>query len=393
MRIVMFYSGVESFNYFTDQIAEELRKREIEYFILNLGDYSGNGEHSLNALTKFISSRVDMAIAFDGLGLKEDLFIELWDSMDTLTVNILMDHPLRFHPTMQHHPRNYVQFCCDRNHVKYVEKYFGDAVPMVEFMPHAGTLMGEPDIAGYRNRPYDILFSGTYYDPEGYLEQVRNNFPQNEVLQQFYMNLSDYMIEHTQLTTEQAVLDMRERMQLDVSGETMKVLFSCAEPIDWMARMHYRKQVIKVLADAGLDVWLLGRGWENHPSSARKNVHIINDRVPFAATLPAMAKAKINLNVMPWFKDGTHDRIFNILLQGSLPVTDSSIWLAENFVDEQELLFYDLRKLEQLPQKIEKYLESPDEAETVIRAGFQKVSAKFTWKNCVDRILQAKSKF
>lgn len=392
MRIVMFYSGVESFNYFTDQIAEELRKREIEYFILNLADYSGDGEHSLNALTRFISSRVDMAVAFDGMGIKEDLFIELWDSMDTIAVNILMDHPLRFHPTMQHHPRHYVQFCCDRNHVKYVEKYFGDAVPVAEFMPHAGTFMGQPDMAGYRSRPYDILFSGTYYNPESYLEQVRNNFPQNEVLQQFYINLSNYMIEHTQLTTEQAVLDMRERMELCVNGETMKVLFSCAEPIDWMARMYYRKQVIEALADAGLEVWLLGRGWENHPSAKRQNVHIINDRVPFAKTLPVMAKAKINLNVMPWFKDGTHDRIFNILLQGSLPVTDSSVWLNENFADGQDIVFYDLRQLEKLPQRIEKYLNNPDEAEAVIQKGFEKVSRQFVWKNCVDQILQAEGK-
>ena len=52
------------------------------------------------------------------------MFIELWDSMDTVALNILMDHPLRFHPTMQTHPRNYVQFCCDDNHVDYVKKYF-----------------------------------------------------------------------------------------------------------------------------------------------------------------------------------------------------------------------------------------------------------------------------
>lgn len=388
MRIVLFYSGIESFNYFTNQIAQELNKRGIDTFILNLSDYSGGGEHSLNALTRFISSGVDMAIAFDGLGIKEELFIELWDSMNTLAVNILMDHPLRFHPTMQRHPKNYVQFCCDRNHVKYVKKYFGGEVLYVEFMPHAGTYTGEPDIAGYKDRPYDVLFSGTYYEPKGYLEQIRSQFPQNQVLQEFYFGLSDYMIENPQITTEQAVLDMRERMQLDVNEEMVKVLLSCAEPIDWMARMYYRGQIITALAREGFEVWLLGRGWENHIEASRKNVHIINDRVPFAQTLPVMAKAKINLNVMPWFKDGTHDRIFNVLLQGSLPVTDTSVWLMENFADEKDIVFYDLRKPDQLVKKVEKYLNHPLEAEAVIRAGFEKVSKRFVWKNCIDRILQ-----
>ena len=71
------------------------------------------------------------------------MFIELWDSMDTVALNILMDHPLRFHPTMQKHPRNYLQFCCDDNHVDYVKKYFGGTVGRVEFMPHAGTYNGK----------------------------------------------------------------------------------------------------------------------------------------------------------------------------------------------------------------------------------------------------------
>ena len=36
MRIVLFYSDVESFNFFSDVLAEELRKRGHETFILNL---------------------------------------------------------------------------------------------------------------------------------------------------------------------------------------------------------------------------------------------------------------------------------------------------------------------------------------------------------------------
>lgn len=36
MRFVLFYSGVESFNYFTDRIVEELGKRNHQCFILDL---------------------------------------------------------------------------------------------------------------------------------------------------------------------------------------------------------------------------------------------------------------------------------------------------------------------------------------------------------------------
>lgn len=388
MQVVLFYSGVDSFNYFTDQIANELKTRKIEYYILNLVDYSGTGEHSLSGLSQFISGGVDMAIAFDGLGIKEDIFIELWDSLNTVAVNILMDHPLRFHPTMQKHPKRYVQFCCDRNHVEYVKQYFAENVSNVEFMPHAGTLMGELNLNNYEMRPYDVLFSGTFYEPQSYLERIDKEFAGNEVLRDFYHSLSEYMIKNTGITTEQAVLDVAMLKKLNLPMNQMRTLIAGAEPIDWMARMYWRKLVIQEIAVAGIDVWLLGRGWENHPAANMPNVHIINDRVPFADTLPIMAQAKINLNVMPWFKDGTHDRIFNILLQGSLPLTDSSGWLLENFEDKKDIIYYSLDKIQEIPEMIRHYLTEIDEARTIIANGYAIVKERFIWKNIVDQILK-----
>ena len=44
-----------------------------------------------------------------------------------------------------------------------------------------------------------------------------------------------------------------------------------------------------------------------------------------------MYDSKIVLNTMTWFKDGTHDRVFNGMLAGAVAVTDSSIYMKENF--------------------------------------------------------------
>lgn len=155
--------------------------------------------------------------------------------------------------------------------------------------------------------------------------------------------------------------------------------------------MYQRERVVQTLAEAGLDVWLLGRGWENHPCARLPNVHRIDDRIPFAQTLPYMADAKINLNVMPWFKAGTHDRIFNILLRHSLPLTDSSEWIDKNFKAGEELALYDLRELEKLPELARGLLEDERKAECMIDKGYEKVKAHYTWVNCADRILQASS--
>lgn len=159
--------------------------------------------------------------------------------------------------------------------------------------------------------------------------------------------------------------------------------------MDWAIRMYERERVVSVLAEAGLELYLLGRGWENHPAASYPNVHRIDDRVPYAETLTYMANAKINLNVMPWFKEGTHDRIFNALLQHSLPLTDSSTWIDAHFTDGTDIALYDLNHLEKLPDIARSLLEEPSRAEAIIEKGYEKVYNHYTWSHCADWILEA----
>ena len=133
MRIVLFYSEVESFNFFTDQLVNEFQSQGNETCVLDLRKPA-----SYQELLQFASKKVDAVICFDGLGTREDVLIELWDAHKAVVVDILMDHPLRFHSTFEKHPRRYLLFCCDRDHVSYVREYFGDKVPYVLFMPHVG---------------------------------------------------------------------------------------------------------------------------------------------------------------------------------------------------------------------------------------------------------------
>ena len=90
---------------------------------------------------------------------------------------------------------------------------------------------------------------------------------------------------------------------------------------------------------------------------------------------------------MPWFKDGTHDRIFNILLQGSLPLTDKSKWLEDNFTDNENIVFYDLNELDSIPEIIKKYLDNPEKSKEIIKNGFNETADKYTWTQITEQIL------
>lgn len=104
----------------------------------------------------------------------------------------------------------------------------------------------------------------------------------------------------------------------------------------------------------------------------QKNVSILPN-VKFAEIFPYMERAKVTLNVMPWFKDGTHDRIFNSLLHNSCPITDTSKWLLENLEPDKECANYSLERLDSLPEKLYEMLMYSDRHEQIVLNGQRKV--------------------
>lgn len=389
MRIALFYTDTESFNFFTNQLEKEMKRRGHETFILDLMNPPAENPHSYLNFVQFGGKKIDLAICFDGMCIRDDLLIGIWNAWNTAVVDILMDPPLRFHPTLKKHPQNYFLFYCDRDHVEYVKRYFSDTVSHVAFMPHVGTVPEqETEIIPYEKRKYDILFSATYYSPKSKLTEMEQLFEGNEDMRSFYRLMYQNLAKDSCLTTEQAVFLTLQQKGWSVPEDTLKTIFRCAEYVDWAIRMYERERVVDVLAEARLELYLLGRGWENHQSAGCSNVHRISDRIPYAQALTYMADAKINLNVFPWFKAGTHDRIFNTLLQHSLPLTDSSSWVDEHFTDGKDIALYDLKHLEKLPEIALRLLENPAEAERIIENGYKKVLHNFTWSNCADWILE-----
>lgn len=385
MRIILFYSGIESFNYFTNEIDNELKKRGIETYIWDLNERSQDSPHSYDGMLRFCEKGVDAVICFDRLGINEQVYKEFWNMLGSCVVNILMDPPFRFHPLMEDPPKKYIQFCPDIQHVDYTKKYF-PKIEKVMFLPHAGTLPDKEPIP-FSERRFDILFSGTYYKPEGYIDQIRNLVGDSKLFD-IYMDAARDLFSDSQKTIEQALKCTLTAYNMSLDTELFKSLMRFAEPLDWMVRMHYREHVIKLLLDAGFDLYVVGRGWTNFPKKDKHRLNILEDRVPFKKTLAYMENAKINLNVMPGFKAGTHDRIFNSLLLKSVCLTDTSRWLLENFTNGEDIAFYSLNELEKLPGIAESLLKDENRSMKIAENGYKKVSGNFVWKNNVDVILR-----
>lgn len=390
LRIVLFYCGVESFNFFADQLDRELRARGHETFILNLEDTSEEDPHSYECFTRFAAHGVDAAVCYDAMCIRSPEFADIWNCLDAVVIDIFMDPPLRFHSSLEHTPSKYRLFCCDMEHVEYVKKYFGKEVQKVDFMPHVGVVPEEgiKEIP-YEKRTYDILFCGTYYRPDEQMANIKEFFQEDSNVYSLYHRAFENLKKNSGLSVVQGILVTIEQLGWTIPENTLKSIFNISNYVDWAIRMYQRERVVTALAESGMELHLLGRGWENHPSSGLSNVHRIDDRIPYGETLAYMADARINLNVMPGFKKGTHDRIFNTLLQHSIPLTDSSTWIDGNYTDGEDIALFDLDHLEQLPNIARRLLEDTKTAERIIEKGYEKTVGNFTWGHCADWILEA----
>lgn len=378
-RFLLFYAGNEKGYYrdtkhFTDEISGALRRMGHETFICDLLE----GSHGAENLETYERAGVDAVLTFNGEALEREGMWRHWNQLGALVVNIFMDAP--FHIDLCSYMNSpdierYLLLCPDENHVEFVKRYF-PKVTHVEFMPHGGTPAGGKPIP-WKEKPMDLLFCGTYIKPEKFLNVMRQNMRPYEF--QSYVSMGERILQDTSLSVEQAVEETR------LSGSGFPAPGRIYDEIPGMnllegwVRMTVRERVVTALVKGGAGLHVLGSGWQDCPCAGEETFHILSeDLIPFEDTLAWMENAKINLNIMPWFKAGSHDRVFNAMLRQSVALTDPSTYFRRQFQDGEDL--------GRLPETVRGILAHPDQGEMIARTGYEKAAA-FTWENYAEELM------
>jgi spore maturation protein CgeB len=132
--------------------------------------------------------------------------------------------------------------------------------------------------------------------------------------------------------------------------------------------------------DAGFHVDVFGGGWEYLKCGHPENL-TVHGPLDSAGCLREISNSRISLNVMPWFKDGAHDRVFNSMLNGAVSVTDDSKYMREIFTDGEDVVFYDLEDMDGLVEKVRYLLEHGEKAEEIAKKGRERARKGHTWKD------------
>ncbi len=387
MKRLIFFVGVyDTLDLFTYELKREFDALGYESMVFDVREMA----QSLKELSAFASRPVKAVITFNNLGFNMELHAgrNLWEELKIPCINILMDHPFCYRNALDNAPANSVVLCTDRNHMRYLQRFYPQ-IPITGYLPHAGKeLPGERrPIAG---RSIDVLYAGNL--SKSFADNIMpdlskyTSFDAGKICRRAYEDLVAHPFKTTEEALEQALL--AEGLKLPDSE--LKNIIADLHFVDLYAVSHYREKTVQSLAEHGMNVRIYGAGWESCPWIQLPNVNFCG-KIPAEEVVLKMQDAKIVLSTMTWFKDGTHDRVFNGMLQGAVAMTDTSGYMKEEFCgvpdgegsgeDNRELVFFELEALEKLPLLAEEVLRNPERAQQIADRGYAKARQSHTWRS------------
>ena len=415
-KIILFEGDIETQGYFSRQMQQALKKLGHDVYLYNLKTPFKSSSEMLHFIEK--GNTVVLSFNFHGFS-QEAEFMDadgtyLWDALDIPVCNILADHPYYYYKLLAQRPKNYYQLSIDLGHEAFMRRFFPE-ITLGPFLPLGGTCLrdavrasrdcrcseieddtfrlgpedekfraamrrSEEKFAGANygrpicEREIDVLFTGNYASPkrfEPYITRLGDEYTA------FYYEMIDDLLTHPQQTVEEVVERFLRREIPEITEEELKETMQNITFIDLYVRYQARGEMVKTLVDHGVRVHVFGDKWNELPVEHPENL-MNGDSLFSEECLVATAGSKISLNVLPWFRGGPHDRIFNTMLGGSVCLTDSNRWLDEILKDGENAVLYDLTQPDMLPDLVKGLLADEDKLQYIADNGFA-LAQNHTW--------------
>lgn len=378
-KIIMFKGDIETQGYFSEQMAKAFTAMGHAVLIYDLEkpwEYTGK-------LLRFVERKNTVVIAFNFHGMSgEAQFLDeqgkwFWDAMDIPCYNIVVDHPMYYYKLISMHPKNYIQISIDREHERFMRRFFPE-ISMGPFLPLAGTALLPP--GGYlrmEERDYDVVFTGNYAAPERFEKYITRLGEEYAI---FYRGMIDELLECPEKCVTEVCINHIMREIGDVTEAELKETMQNITFIDLYVRHVRRRDVVRTLVDSGIRVHVFGGKWNEMECGHPEN--LINEgQKDSEECLEAIARGRISVNVMPWFKEGAHDRIFNSMCNGAVCLTDSNQYMDDILKDGENCRIYSGTRLEELPYIVSELLTDRDKMQRIADQGFRMAMESHTWEN------------
>lgn len=325
--------------------------------------------------TRLKHIKYDVILTINGMILEPDSCLgEILLQKDTIYCTMLMDHPFVHHQRLSNPYPHMMILSPDEHHVSYLEQYYPN-IWREEFLAHGGCQA--KNTIPYEERTISLSFMGSYTPPQ----RIWNSFDQYpEKMKHLFQNVCHILMENPSFTLEMALRIQMRNLGLSIPDSDFPAICAEFRPVDTFIRNYFRNKVVRTIIESGIPVDVYGDGWELMEGNHYKNLRI-HPKVDFKESLEITANSKITLNVMPWFKEGTHDRVFTAMLCGSLCLTDTSFYLEKECKNNENIIFYHLEKLDRLPGQIDELLHNDKDASQIAANGRKLAEPTHTWSH------------
>ncbi len=373
-RLVLFQGELDTLNLFSKQLKQGLLELGYEIFDFDLQQSA----RSLGLLHEYMQTgSITAMIAFNSLffGMTLPSGENMWDVLGIPCINIFVDHPYWYHNILMRMPATGIVLCIDRNHMNYVNRFYPNILSN-GFIAHGGTSLCL-NCKPVSERGIDVLYAGSLY-----ADHIRRpdfsdwNFPAEQIC--------DRSIEYLLTHPEETIEDVIERQLLldgiTLPDEELRRFISSCVYIERIVSSRYRERIVGSVARAGISLELYGDGWSDCDWIGLPNVHY-GGRVAPEEILEMMEDSRIVLNTLPWFKDGSHERVFNAMLCGAVAVSETSRYLEEVLPSDAWMSF-DLsdESLSALPERITDLLSDESKLQEIASVGQALALSAHTWK-------------
>lgn len=279
------------------------------------------------------------------------------------------DNPIFFDDLLHNLPEDYYILCQDGLYAKFIREHYNTSNAIQ--VPPAGVDLG---MWSNLQRNLDVTFIGTYNKAQTAFEGMK---------QQFF----DYMIQNPKFTYEGGLLAFLKEYNWNYREEEFVQIINDMADVCRGVNNYYRTKVMETLLNAGIQIHVYGDSWQKYDGKGKENL-ILHPAVSVEESLDILAHSKVGLNVMTWHKAGMTERIANIMLSGAVCVSDETEYLRKHFVENEEIVLFELDKLEELPEKIKWLLEDEEARRKIAENAYKNASTNHTWKQRAEALLK-----
>lgn len=376
IALIVNYNLYETKRHFTEKLAEAFNREGVETQIFDDEKYKRKAQ-ILDDIQLFSA---DLTCSFNSILPLPDGRL-LWDWLVTPHLAFLVD-PAIYTMNFLRSPYSIIS-CVDRNDCAFMKS---QTFEHVLFLPHA--VESELTYDSKQERPYDVVFFGSCNDYESVRSEWESRFPGTisnileEAIEQVFSNvplinaLVSAIKAHSFTSNEVDFLTLFSYLDIYTRGRDRVELIRSLDNLN-----------IHIFGESDKGRYDNAHDWEYYVG-AQSNV-TIHPSIPFIDSFQILKQSKICLNSMPFFKDGTHERIFTGLACGTVPVTSASRYINENFEENKEILTYQPGEWHSLKIKVEELLRNEKKRSGIAQAGREKVMKYHTWDARAKQLIQA----